>query len=353
MKEKKNGALAIYIIGLIIFLIIFFVLKAYLQYEGNNFNMVLQVMFTMLTMVFQGFYIFFFLYVVLALFNIILVILALTILKKHEKIGEKIADGINWILEVKHLVLIIVLISCFVPFADTAAYKVADKKVVPIMVVVRQFMDVFEEPVEVVISDCGKGIYTQILPGRRGKTTSMSGEYIMFTAEEKEYVTPVTSKMREIMSWAEFNDMEYKVLMYPHSGMVVEFLEVPQSRYADNQEMLDRLVSSKGEPYGIIADETGIIKVIRNTAYKEEDYIEYGISFAGILHLYKGQQEYVEYDNIGTDICYTIDMREDGLHKFVVVNQKELELSKVIVVYIENGKVDYYDYDTYNKVYIQ
>lgn len=353
MNEKKKGALVLYVIGLIIFIIIFLVLKMYLQYEGENFNMALQAVFTIFTMVFQGLYIFIFIYVIMVFINIVLAILSVTLLKKCENICEKISDGLNWFLEVKHLVIIIMIISCFVPFADTAAYKVEDKKIVPIMVVVRQFMDVFEEPVEVVISDCGKGVYTQILPGRRGKSFSASGNYIVFTTNGKEYVTPVTSTIRKIMNWAEFDNMEYKVLMYPHSGIIVEFVETPQSRHADNQEMLDRLISSKGEPYHITNDETGTITVKKNPKYKEEDYIKYGISFANMVHMYKKEQECVQCDKVGEEICYKMDIKEDGLHKFVVTNCKDLKLSKVIVIYIENGKIDFYDYETDDKVYIQ
>ncbi len=349
MNKSDTKHKVIFFIVMIAFVIAFFILKIYIEYECEEFSMGLQVIYTIMTMLVQSFFIFIFLICIVAILNFILIILALTILKRCEVITEKLASVLDWIIDAKHLIVIVLLFSCFIPFADTAAYKVADKRVIPIMVVARQFMDVFEEPMIVTISDCGKGVYTQVLLSKRGRSSSIDGNYLLFTADEKEYVTPVTNNIRKLMTWVEFENMEYRVKMYPNSGMVVEFVDQPHSRYADNQDMLDRLTSSKGEPYGIVVTEDGLIKITENVRYIEEDYIKYGLKMEKLVHLYLGEQEYQDRE---MGMCFNLDMNEEGLHKFVVINEKSLKLSKTLVVYIEDGQVDYYDYDSYDKIYI-
>ncbi len=124
----------------------------------------------------------------------------------------------------KYYCAFMLAVALFVPNVDMAEYEIAGEKVLPITALYYQLKDFAVQPQELIVEDCWATEYSYESFGRYARG-AYEVQYCSYTYNGEFYQTPAASCVYQKLNVANMADDEaVKVLIYPNTGMVVDFV---------------------------------------------------------------------------------------------------------------------------------
>ena len=222
------------------------------------------------------------------------------------------------------------IISLFLPNIILDEYKIDSNQPPSIMILYYEAADMLAGPQKATVYNKTetRDIYSDDWYYQKTYLT----RYAKYEKDGVFHKTPCTKDFYEQLINADVEQINVDVLIYPHTGIIVDFQEKPLGLY-EPEERLDVLKDRYGYPYELSIDERGLINLQKNTLYPEEISWKNTevIDYENIYISYNNQLPYSESilkDTEKTDI----EILYDGTYEIWLINNLGQRISEKLIL---------------------